>query len=219
MPSFGGTHASGGAGQHFELFGSTLCTMKKSHHTQSLSARTVCKVVPRVRYRTKRTNELLLIAAVFFMNPIPSFIQQISIGWIRPHADWRFSLANKKRVECVSLWYFNLIKHPGPVRSPTVSAVCSLRSHWETRTEPPSGVYNAWYSSIILIRASQIDCLWVVLSWRDVLTLQARNTVVWLPSSSNSSKSITMLLLVASCVDRSLLLDTARKYSAYDFAS
>ena len=29
----------------------------------------------------------------------------------------------------------------------------------------------------------------------------------------------TMLLLVASCVDRSLLVDTVRDYSAYDFVS
>ena len=51
-----------------------------------------------------------------------------------------------------------------------------------------------------------------------MLTLfQARNTVVWLPLSFNSSNAIAMLLLVASCVDRSLLVDTARDYSAYDF--
>ena len=45
-----------------------------------------------------------------------------------------------------------------------------------------------------------------------MLTLfQARNTVVWLPSSFNSSHAImAMLLLVASCVDRSLLVDTVR---------
>ena len=52
-----------------------------------------------------------------------------------------------------------------------------------------------------------------------MLTLfQARNTVVSLPSSFNSSNAIiAMLLLVASCVDRSLLVDTVRDYSAYDF--
>ena len=50
--------------------------------------------------------------------------------------------------------------------------------------------------------------------------LQARNTVVWLPSSLNSSNAnIAMLLLVASCVDRSLLLHTVRDYSAYGFGS
>ena len=48
-----------------------------------------------------------------------------------------------------------------------------------------------------------------------MLTLfQAQNTVVWLPSSFNSSNAIAMLLLVASCVDRSLLLHTVRYYSA-----
>ena len=54
-----------------------------------------------------------------------------------------------------------------------------------------------------------------------MLTLfQAQNTVVWLPSSFNSSNAIiAMLLLVASCVDRSLLVVTVRDYSAYDFDS
>ena len=53
-----------------------------------------------------------------------------------------------------------------------------------------------------------------------MLTLfQARNTVVWLPSSFNSSNAIAMLLLVASFVDRSLLVDTVRDYSAYNFDS
>ena len=43
--------------------------------------------------------------------------------------------------------------------------------------------------------------------------------VVWLPSSFNSSNAIAMLLLVASCVDRAVLVDTGtvRDYSAYDF--
>ena len=51
-----------------------------------------------------------------------------------------------------------------------------------------------------------------------MLTLfQVRNTVVLLPSSFNFSKTFAMLLLVASCVDRSLLVDTARDYSAKDF--
>ena len=48
---------------------------------------------------------------------------------------------------------------------------------------------------------------------------QARNTVVWLPSSFNSTNAIAMLLLVASCVDRSLLVDTVRDCSPYDFDS
>ena len=53
-----------------------------------------------------------------------------------------------------------------------------------------------------------------------MLTLfQARNTVVWLPSSFNSSNAIAMLLLVASCVGRLLLVDTVRDYSAYDVDS
>ena len=47
----------------------------------------------------------------------------------------------------------------------------------------------------------------------------ARNTVVWLPSSFNSSNAIAMLLLVAICVDRSLLVDTVRDYSVYNFDS
>ena len=52
-----------------------------------------------------------------------------------------------------------------------------------------------------------------------MLTLfQARDTVVWLPSSFNSFNAIAMLL-VASCVDRSLLVDTVRDYIAYDFDS
>ena len=46
---------------------------------------------------------------------------------------------------------------------------------------------------------------------------QARNTVARLPSSFNPSDAIAMLLLVASCVDRSLFVDTVRDYSAYDF--
>ena len=37
---------------------------------------------------------------------------------------------------------------------------------------------------------------------------QARNTVVWLPSSLNSWNAVAMLLLVASCVDRSILAHT-----------
>ena len=53
-----------------------------------------------------------------------------------------------------------------------------------------------------------------------MLTLfQARNTVVCLPSSFNFSNAMAMLLLVASCVDRSPLVDTVRDYSAYDFDS
>ena len=45
-------------------------------------------------------------------------------------------------------------------------------------------------------------------------SFEARNTVVWLPLSFNSSNAIiAMLLLVASCVDRSLLVDTVRDYS------
>ena len=53
-----------------------------------------------------------------------------------------------------------------------------------------------------------------------MLTLfQARNTVVWLPLPFNSSNAIAMLLLVASSVDRSLLVDTVGDYSAYDFDS
>ena len=48
---------------------------------------------------------------------------------------------------------------------------------------------------------------------------QARNTVVWLPSSINSSNAIAMLLFVASCVDRSLLVHTVRDYCAYNFDS
>ena len=51
------------------------------------------------------------------------------------------------------------------------------------------------------------------------MLFQARNTVVRLPSSFNSSNAIAMLLLVAGCVDRSLLVDTVRYYSAYDFDS
>ena len=47
----------------------------------------------------------------------------------------------------------------------------------------------------------------------------ARKTVVSLPWSFNSSNVIAMLLLVASCVDRSLLEDTVRNDSAYDFYS
>ena len=43
--------------------------------------------------------------------------------------------------------------------------------------------------------------------------------MIWLPSSFNSSNAIAMLLLVASCVDRSPLVDTVRDYSAYDFDS
>ena len=35
----------------------------------------------------------------------------------------------------------------------------------------------------------------------------------------HSSNAIAMLLLVASCVDRSLLVDIVRDYSAYDFDS
>ena len=50
--------------------------------------------------------------------------------------------------------------------------------------------------------------------------VQARNTVVWLPSSFNSSNAIiAMLLLVASSVDRSRLVHTVRDYGAYDFDS
>ena len=49
VPAFAGTHAPGRAGQHFELFDSILGRVKKSHHTQSQSARTVWKVMPRVR--------------------------------------------------------------------------------------------------------------------------------------------------------------------------
>ena len=45
------------------------------------------------------------------------------------------------------------------------------------------------------------------------------NTVVWLPSSFNPSIAIAMLLLVASCVERSLLVQTVRDYSAYNFDS
>ena len=58
----GATHASGRAGQHFELFDSILGGVKKSPHI--LSVRTVCKVMPRVRYRLYN-NVLLLIATVF----------------------------------------------------------------------------------------------------------------------------------------------------------
>ena len=44
---------------------------------------------------------------------------------------------------------------------------------------------------------------------------RARNAVVSLSSSFNFSNAITMLLLVASCVDRSLLVDKAvHDYSA-----
>ena len=50
--------------------------------------------------------------------------------------------------------------------------------------------------------------------------IQARNTVVWLHSPFNSSNAIAMLL-VASCVDRSLLVDITAvpDYSACDFDS
>ena len=60
-------------------------------------------------------------------------------------------------------------------------------------------------------------CCLVVLT---VLTsFQARNTVVWTLSSFNSSNAIEMLLLVASCVGRSHLVDTGRYYTAYSFDS
>ena len=49
VPAFAETYAPGRAGQHFELFDSILGRVKKSHHTQSQSARTVWKVMPRVR--------------------------------------------------------------------------------------------------------------------------------------------------------------------------
>ena len=46
---------------------------------------------------------------------------------------------------------------------------------------------------------------------------QARNTVVPLRSSFKSSNVIAMLLLVATvAVDRSVLVETVRDYSAYD---
>ena len=51
------------------------------------------------------------------------------------------------------------------------------------------------------------------------MLFQARNTVVQLPSPFNSSDAIAMLLLAASCVDCSLLVDTVVDYSAYNFDS
>ena len=51
-------------------------------------------------------------------------------------------------------------------------------------------------------------------------SFQARNAVVWLASSFNSTNDIAMLLVVASCVDRSrLVVSAVRDYSAYDFDS
>ena len=53
-----------------------------------------------------------------------------------------------------------------------------------------------------------------------MLTLfQAQNTVAWLPSSLYYSNAIATVLLVASCVDGSLLVHTVRDYSAYNFDS
>ena len=49
-----------------------------------------------------------------------------------------------------------------------------------------------------------------------LMLFQALNTVVRMPSSFNSSNAIAMLLLVAGCVDRSLLVGAVRDYSAYD---
>ena len=48
---------------------------------------------------------------------------------------------------------------------------------------------------------------------------QARNTVVGLPPFINSLNAIAMLLLVANCVGSSLLADTVRDYSAYNFVN
>ena len=65
-----GIHASGMAGQHFELFDSIFYTAKQATTHKHSFTRTVCHVMPTVRH----TNNGIL-ATVSSVNPIPSFIR------------------------------------------------------------------------------------------------------------------------------------------------
>ena len=74
-----------------------------------------------------------------------------------------------------------------------------------------------------MIGASQIDSVYclIVEKRADVVPGAKHNgkAVFVIQILDNSSNDVAMLLLVASCVDRSLLVDTVRDYSDYDFVS
>ena len=70
------------------------------------------------------------------------------------HADWPYSLATKRRCECIS-WCLDSTNYQETARG----ASCCLRSHWEARSESASAAPCMIVSRSI--RGSQTDCLCV----------------------------------------------------------